>query len=203
MIPTKQGIAVYFPVRTRSIFSLRIRSLLSFGLTTVCSHKLSIKSNLMSAIAALRSNLRSVSICLTICSNISISFWSSFNCSKIKWSPSIAFVAAKRTGICAFSAWSSIKCITAWIQRCTAPLWSSLSQKSCRNGFSWYFAIWSACFTTSSTPSFFAAEIGTTGTPSNDSISLTLIDPWFPTTSSIIFKATTIGMSISNNCIVR
>ena len=39
----KQGIAVYFPVKTRSIFSLRIRSLLSFGFVTVCSHSFSIK----------------------------------------------------------------------------------------------------------------------------------------------------------------
>jgi len=203
MIAIKHGIAVYFPVKIRSIFSLRIRSLLSFGFTTACSHKRSMKSKRISAIAALRSTPRSVSIWHTICSNISFSFSSSFNCFRISRSPSIAFVAANRTGISAFSAWSSIRWITAWIHRCTEPSWSFLSQKSCRIGRSWYFAIWSACFTSSSTPSFLAAEIGMTGTPSNSSIKLTLIAPWLLVTSSIIFNATTIGISISKSCIVR
>ena len=203
MIPIKHGIAVYFPVRIRSIFSLRTRSLLSFGFTTVCSHNRSIKSNLISAIAALRSSPRSFSIWTTICSSISNSFCSNCNCFKINGSPSIAFVAANRTGKADFSAWSSIRWLTAWIQRCTAPLWSFISQKSWRNGCSWYLAIWTACFTSSPTPSFFAAEIGITGTPSIASIWLTSIDPWFPSTSSIIFNATTIGISISKSCIVR
>ena len=202
MIPIKHGIAVYFPVKISSIFSLLTRSLLSFGFTTICSQRRSIKSNRISAIAALRSTSRSVSICCTICSSISNSFWSSFNCSKISGSPSIAFVAAKRTGSFASSAWSSIRWITAWIHLWTAPSWSLLSQKSWRSGRSWYFATWSAWRITSSTPSFFAAEIGITGTPSSASI-FTSIDPWFPITSSIIFKATTIGISISRSCIVR
>lgn len=42
MIPIKHGIAVYFPVKILSIFSLLTRSLLSFGFTTVCSQRRSI-----------------------------------------------------------------------------------------------------------------------------------------------------------------
>ena len=38
IIATKQGIAVYFPVRILSIFWLRILSLLALGLTTLASH---------------------------------------------------------------------------------------------------------------------------------------------------------------------
>ena len=37
IIPTKAGIAVYFPVKTLSIFTLRACSLLSLGFTTVSS----------------------------------------------------------------------------------------------------------------------------------------------------------------------
>ena len=39
------GIAVYFPVRSLSIFLLRLCSLLSFGFTTVFEHKSDIKEN--------------------------------------------------------------------------------------------------------------------------------------------------------------
>ena len=60
-----------------------------------------------------------------------------------------------------------------------------------------------ACFISSSTPSFLAADIGTTGTPNMDSIPFTSIVPPFPVTSSIILSATTIGIFISRSCIVR
>ena len=60
-----------------------------------------------------------------------------------------------------------------------------------------------ACRTSSSTPWFFAAEIGTTGTPSMLSIALTSTVPPLPVSSSIMFSATTIGTFISKSCIVR
>ena len=202
-MPKKQGIAVYFPVSMRSIFWLRIRSLLSFGLTTVCSHTFSIKVNRISAIAALRSIPRSFSIWRIKCSIASFSLSSNFRRSMIRASPSIIFAAAKRTGISAAFAWSSIKWQMAWMQRCTDPPKSFSSQKSCLPGFSWYFAMCMAWRTSSSTPSFFAAEIGTTGTPSISSMWFTSIEPPFPVISSIMLSATTVGMSISSNCIVR
>ena len=52
-------------------------------------------------------------------------------------------------------------------------------------------------------PWFFAAEIGTTGTPSMASMAFTSTDPPLPRISSIIFSATTTGMSISSSCMVR
>ena len=42
-----------------------------------------------------------------------------------------------------------------------------------------------------------------TGTPSKASMPLISIEPEFPVTSSIIFKATTIGIFISSSCMVR
>ena len=88
-------------------------------------------------------------------------------------------------------------------QRCTAPLWSFTSQKSCRPGASRYFATCTAWSISSSIPSFFAAEIGTTGMPSISSISFTRTEPPFWRTSSIILSASTIGTSSSISCIVR
>ena len=55
----------------------------------------------------------------------------------------------------------------------------------------------------SSIPSFFTAEMGTTGIPSSASSSLILIDPPFADSSSIMFKASTIGMLSSISCSVR
>ena len=95
------GIAVYFPVRSLSIFLLRLCSLLSFGFTTVFEHKSDIKENLISAIAAARSRPRSASICKIMCSIVSFSFCVSLSFSSISLSPSIILLAAKRTGICA------------------------------------------------------------------------------------------------------
>ena len=104
IIAMKHGIAVYLPVRIRSIFSLRSLSLLSLGLTTVFSHTFSMNENRISAIAALLSSPRSFSIWMTTCSSVSISFLSRFNFSRIRLSPSISFDAAKRTGIPAVTA---------------------------------------------------------------------------------------------------
>ena len=79
MITMNAGIAVYRPVRILSIFSLRRRSRLSFGLVTVSRQTLPMKSKRMSATAALRSRPDSFSICKMICSTVSVSFRSSFN----------------------------------------------------------------------------------------------------------------------------
>ena len=62
IIPRKQGIAVYFPVRTRSIAMLRLCSLLSCGLVTVFSQSFSIKVNRIFATAAFRSSPDSFSM---------------------------------------------------------------------------------------------------------------------------------------------
>ncbi len=203
IIPTNAGTAVYFPVKNWSILRLASRSLLSLGLITVSSTKLWIKVNRISAIAAARSSPRSSSIWYIIWSSISCSFCDKSNASSIPVSPSTSFVAAKRTGSPARTAWSSIKWIIPCRHLCTAPSWSSWLQKSFLPGFSWYCAICKAWLTNSPIPSFFAAEIGITGMPKISSISLMRIDPPFPRTSSIIFSANTIGTSNSINCMVK
>ena len=58
-------------------------------------------------------------------------------------------------------------------------------------------------YTSSSMPSFFAAEMGTTGMPRRSSISLILMEPPLPFTSSIMFSASTMGTSSSMSCMVR
>ena len=203
IIPAKHGMAVYLPVSILSIFWLRRCSLLSWGLTTVSSQTFSIKSKRMCAMAAERSRPLSASICFTICSKVSFSFWSSFSFSRISSSPSASLLAAKRTGMSAFWAWSSIRCIIPWRHLWTAPPSSLASQKSSRLGRSWYFATWMAWATSSSIPSFFAAEIGTTGIPRSSSIWFTKTAPPFCLTSSIIFSASTMGTSSSISCMVR
>ena len=66
MIPAKQGIAVYLPVKKRSIAILRLCSLLSCGRTTVVLHRFSRKLNRMFASAASRSRPESFSMTDTI-----------------------------------------------------------------------------------------------------------------------------------------
>ncbi len=111
IIITKVGRAVYFPVKIRSIAALRTCSLLSCGLTTVSLQILLIKEKRMSAMAAARSSPRSFSIWQIICSNVSCSFRSRQSRSSTRVSPSASLAAAKRTGIFAADAWSSIRCI--------------------------------------------------------------------------------------------
>ena len=206
--PVNQSIAmlvVYIPVRKRSIFTLLACALLSTGFTTVLEQTFSIKLKRISASAASRSLPHSFSISEMICSRSSFSFSSSASWVIISLSPSISFVAANLTGIFAFAAWSSIRCTTACIPRCTAarPFSALASQKSSLPGHSSYLATCTACSISSFIPSFFAAEIGTTGIPSVFSSSLILIVPPFSLTSSIILSASTIGISISISCIVR
>ena len=55
----------------------------------------------------------------------------------------------------------------------------------------------------SSTPWFFTAEMGTTGMPRAWDMPLTSMVPPLADTSSIIFRASTMGMCISMSCSVR
>ena len=109
IIHIKVGIAVYFPVSTVSIFLLRICSLLSSGFITVFSHSFIINEKRISAIEALLSRPLSFSICTTICSIVSFSFWSSFKLDIISSSPSTIFDAENLSGKSACSAWWSIR----------------------------------------------------------------------------------------------
>ena len=84
-----------------------------------------------------------------------------------------------------------------------ASFLSSLLQKSRRFGFSSYLATFIACSTSSSIPSFFAADIGITGIPKAASKPFMSILPPLLCTSSIIFKAITIGILSCISCIVR
>ena len=110
IIRINAGIALYLPVSTLSIISDLVRSLLSCGFTTVSWQTPSIKLKRISAIAAALSSPHSFSICSTIVSIILTSSSSNSSRFKIRLSPSTNFVAAKRTGIPCFFAWSSIRC---------------------------------------------------------------------------------------------
>ncbi len=110
-------------------------------------------------------------------SKTSFSFKGNSNSSAISLSFSIILTEAKRTGMPAFLAYGSSRCTTACIQPCTEPFASpalSLSgQKSILPGASLCLATCIAWSTSSSIPSFFTAEIGTTGIPKIFSSSLT------------------------------
>ena len=140
IMPAKQGKAVYLPVRILSMATLRLCSRLSPGFTTVAEHSFSIKVKRMSARAASRSSPVTVSISAMAWPSISVSLGFSCRAFSIRVSPSTSLVAAKRSGSPAAAAWSSIKCATEWMQRCTAPLGSAGSlpavQKSMRPGSS-------------------------------------------------------------------
>ena len=98
MMAMKAGMAVYLPVRKRSIFRERSVSRLSCGLRTAAAQTRPMKSKRMSAMAALRSSFRSVSIWRMMWSSISCSFSSSCSCRSTRSSPSMSLLAAKRTG---------------------------------------------------------------------------------------------------------
>ena len=70
-------------------------------------------------------------------------------------------------------------------------------------GTSRFLATRMAWRTTSSTPSPVAAQMGTTGTPSIHSMRLMSTEPPLPVSSSIMLRATTVGMPMSRHCIVR
>ena len=142
----------------------------------------------------------SSSIWSMICSIISFSFCSSSRFFSTIASPSTTLDAAKRSGYPALSAWSLIRAIIPCIHLCIAL---SSGQKSIISGFSWYFATWIACSTSSPMPSPLAADIGITGTPNWRSSSLILIEPPLTLISSIILSATTIGILSSISCMVR
>ena len=67
-------------------------------------------------------------------------FCDNCNTSMTMASPSTNLEAAKRRGMPARWAWSSMRCMMLCRHLCTAPPWSSLSQKSCLTGVSWYLA---------------------------------------------------------------
>ena len=159
--------------------------------------------NLISAIAAARSRPLSFSIWQIICSRVSSSLLSSPSLSNIILSPSASLEEANLTETFCSSAWSSIRCIMLWRHLWTLPPWSTVLQKSCFAGFIPIAATYTACSTSSSMPSFFAAEIGTTGIPNIFSSLLTYTEPPFSLTSSIILSARTIGTSNSISCMVR
>ncbi len=193
------GIARYLFVSTLSIFTLLICSLLSWHRITVLSQTFSINAYRISANAALRSMQWSASISSMLRCIMSISFWLNFRRLIISPSPSTIFVAAKRGEMPMFCAWSSTWWETAWIQRCTAPF----SQKSFTFGVCFFSASFTMAAIKSSIPSSFAALIGITGTPNCADIFFTSIEPPFSRTSSIIFKASAIGMPISKSCKVK
>ena len=170
----------------------------SSGLDTNSEQSFSIKPNRISASASSLSIPVSSSNSLTIWLQVFISFSSSPSACTIIASFSASFVAAKRTGILAEFAWSSIKWIIEWIH-----LWTASSQKSTLSGNSQYFATLRACSISSSIPWFFAAEIGITGTPSSASKPFISMLPPLSATSSIMFKAITIGIFSSRSCIVK
>ena len=184
--------------------SERLCSRLSCGFTTHSSHTSPMNEKRMSARAESRSVPASSSIWLMMCSMASSSFWSRPSASVTSPSPSTSFVAAKRTGMFARAAWSSTRWQIPWMQRCSAP-WSgpSAAQKSRRPGCSRKRATVSACSTSSPMPSFFAALIGTTGMPRSPSSLFTSTVPPLDVSSSIMFRASTIGRSSSMSWSVR
>ena len=141
----------------------------------------------------------SASISRTLCSMSSSSFWSSFSQLRMSPSSSMSLAAAKRTGSPAASAWSSIWWTTAWMQRCTGPG----EQKSYTAGRVLLRAVATAMRTSSSTPWFFTAEMGITGMPRAADMALTSMVPPPAVTSSIMFRASTMGMRISSSWSVR
>ena len=109
MIPIKHGIAVYFPVKILSIFSLLTRSLLSFGFTTVCSQRRSIKSNRISAIAATKAIEGDPLILEQLKLDQNELDMLEHIVQQMETEREVDRSAAKRTGSFASSAWSSIR----------------------------------------------------------------------------------------------
>ena len=204
MMSRNAGNAVKRPVRMRSMATERLCSRLSRGLTTQVRHTAPMNAKRMSASAEKRSVPDSSSICEMMCSSASSSLASSPRAPRTSSSPSTSLVAAKRGGIPACLAWSSTRCMTAWMQRCSAPLSGpSAAQKSCLPGSSRWRATCSTCSTSSDVPSFLAAEMGTTGMPSIRSSRLTSTEPPLAATSSIMLSARTMGRSSSMSWSVR
>ncbi len=153
----------------------------------------------MSASAALRSRPDSCSISMIECSKSSFSLSSSSSISVICSSPSISLVAANREEMPTRRAWSSMTWETEWIQRWTGPS----GQKSSTFGATLFFAVSTAWRISSETPSFLAAEIGTTGMPRRFERAGTSIVPPPLRTSSIMLRASTVGIRSSSSWRVR
>ena len=85
------------------------------------------------------------------------------------------------------------------MHRCTGPT----GQKSITLGKIRSLATRTNCRVSSETPSFLAALMGTTGTPKALDIFWISTEPPLPVSSSIILRATTVGMRSSSSCKVR
>ena len=207
MMAKKHGIPVKRPVRSLSTETLRLCSRLSCGRTTVLSHRFARKAKRMLASAASASMPASASMAAVSSRTDETADSGRSSLRAISSSPSTIFVAAKRAGTDACSAYGSMMCAVAWMQRCTAPSGSCscalAGQKSMRPGASSKRATCRAWSTSSSTPSFFAAEMGTTGMPSSASSSFTRTVPPLASTSSIMLSASTMGIPSSMICMVR
>ena len=137
MSAKKQGMPVKRPVRMRSAATLRRCERLSCGRTTVASHTRPRNENRMSARAASRSSPDSRSMTPTSWSMAASCSGGRSSASRTGASPSMSFVAAKRTGSPAARACDSTTCMVAWTHSCTAPARSSVPpgwQKSTRRG---------------------------------------------------------------------
>ena len=180
-------------------------SRLSCGRTTVLAHRFARKAKRMFASAASASMPASASIAAVSSRTDETADSGRSSLRAISSSHSTIFVAAKRAGTDACSAYGSMMCAVAWMQRRTAPSGSCscalAGQKSMRPGASSKRATCRAWSISSSTPSFFAAEMGTTGMPSSASSSFTRTVPPFASTSSIMLSASTMGIPSSMICI--
>ena len=112
----------------------------------------------------------------------------------------MSFAAQKRAGMWSRSAWSAMRWTTAWRQRCTGE---SAPQKSVTWGSVPARTVCTAWSMSSLTPSSLAAEMGTTGMPRALLIFRTSMEPPLALTSSIMFRARTMGVRSSRSCNVR
>ena len=88
---------------------------------------------------------------------------------------------------------------TAWMHRCTGPS----GQKSSTLGSTRFWAVESRMSTSSEMPWFLAALMGTTGTPRALLSFFTSMLPPLPVSSSIMFRAITVGTCNASSCKVK
>ena len=129
---------------------------------------------------------------------ISFSLSVRFSLLSVIGSPSTTLVAAYREGSPASLTSFSMMCAMECTARCTSP-W----QRSNPRGRSFCCAASIVRWTSSSQPSFFAAEMGTMGSPRFCERSGTSMESPFCRTSSIMLSATTTGTPTSMSCSVK
>ena len=204
MMATNAGMAVNGPVSSLSMAVLRACSRLSPGFTTVRSHTRPMKPNRMSAMAAERSSPRSASIWLMMCSSASFSFWSRSSRSSTNRSPSASLLAANRGGIPARSAWSSMSAM----MRVQAPVHGAVVLIGCAEVLAPRAAPGTAPRAARGPP---ARRCPRSWTPRWERRGCPAASPsrsrrWcrrWPSTSSIMLSASTMGIPSSMSCIVR